>query len=357
MIGTVSMHSPANPAPASASTVQYGIHVPPIERIRLFSPAQWEDFVCEWADSLRSRYSKVERCGGAGDMGRDVIAFHKDAPDLWDNYQCKHYRDPLKPTDVWIEFGKLVYYTKKDEYSWPSSYFFVAPRGVGTSLSKLLNNPKKLRSELKANWDKYCKNKITKERPVVLDNSLIQYIDMLDFSIFRAKQPHHMIDEHSKTPWHLARFGGGLPRRPPIDAPPATPAKAELGYVAKLLEAYAEHTGTDVESYEAIPNFDLQDHFSESRIQFYSAESLRAFSRDTLPPGEFKKLQDEFYGSIMDEIRSDHPDGYRRVIAVVKLARILQVNAHALIAELTLLDRAGICHQIANDNEKVRWVR
>jgi len=44
---------------------------------------------------------------------------------------------------------------------------------------------------------------------------------------------------------------------------------------------------------------DLKDHFSESRIQFYSAESLRVFSRDTLPPGEFKKLQDEFYGGIM----------------------------------------------------------
>lgn len=351
------MPAPANPAPASASTVQYGVPVPPIERIRFFSPEQWEDFVCEWADSLRSQYLKVERCGGAGDMGRDVIAFHKDAPYLWDNYQCKHYRNPLMPTDVWIEFGKLVYYTKKGEYSWPSLYFFVAPRGVGTSLSKLLNDPQKLCSELKTKWDKHCKDNITKEYQVVLDSSLAQYIDTLDFSIFRAKQPLHMIDEHAKTRWHVARFGGGLPERPPIYAPPATPSKAELSYVAKLLEAYAEHTGRDVWSHEEIPNSDLQDHFSESRIQFYSAESLRAFSRDTLPPGEFKKLQDEFQGGIMDEIRSDHSDGYRRVIAVVKLARQLQVNAHVLIAALTLLDRAGICHQLANDIENVRWVR
>ena len=357
MIETVPMPAPADPAPASASTVQVGVPVPPIERIRLFSPDQWEDFVCEWADSLRSQYSSVERCGGAGDMGRDVIAFHKDAPDLWDNYQCKHYRNPLTPTNVWIEFGKLVYYTKKGEYSWPSSYFFVAPRGVGTTLSKLLKDPEKLRSELKSKWDKYCKYKITEEGPVVLDSSLAQYVETLDFSIFRAVQPLRMIDEHAKTRWHLARFGGGIPERPPIGVPPATPAKAELSYVAKLLEAYAEHTGTDVGSHEAIPSSDLHDHFSESRIQFYSAESLRAFSRDTLPPGEFEKLQKEFYGGIMDEIRSDHSDGYRRVIAVVKLARQLQVSAHALIAALTQLDRAGICHQLANDNENVRWVR
>jgi hypothetical protein len=357
MIGTIPIPAPSEPAPASASTVQGGALIPHIERIRLFSPEQWEDFVLEWADSLRSQYSNVERCGGAGDMGRDVIAFHKDYPYLWDNYQCKHYRDPLRPTDVWIEFGKLVYYTMKGEYSWPSLYFFVAPRGVGTSLSNLLKDPQKLRSELKAKWDKHCRDKITKECPVALDSTLTQYIDTLDFSIFRAKQPLRMIDEHAETRWHVVRFGGGLPNRPPIDAPPATLAEKELSYVTKLLEAYADYIGKDVESYEAIPNPDLRDHFSESRIQFYSAESLRAFSRDTLPPGEFKKLQGEFYGGIMDEIRSDHPDGYRRVIAVVKLARLLQLSAHALIATLTQLDRAGICHQLANDNENVGWVR
>jgi len=357
MIEIVPMPAPANPAPASALTVQFGVPVPPIERIRLFSPDQWEDFVCEWADSLRSRYSNVERCGGAGDMGRDVIAFHRDAPDLWDNYQCKHYNTSITPTNVWIEFGKLVYYAKKGEYSWPSSYFFVAPRGVGTTLSKLLKDPEKLRSELKNKWDQYCKDKITKECSVVLDSSLVKYIDTLDFSIFHAVQPLRMIDDHAKTRWHLARFGGGIPERPPIDAPPATPAKVELSYVAKLLEAYTEYLGTDVVSHETIPSSDLQDHFSESRIQFYSAESLRVFSRDTLPPGEFEKLQEDFHGGIMDEIRSDHSDGYRRVIAVVKLARQLQVNAHALIAALTPLDRAGICHQLANDNENVRWVR
>ena len=351
------MPAPANPAPASASTVQYGVLVLPIDRIKLFSPEQWEDFVHEWAYSLRSQYSNVERCGGAGDMGRDVIAFHKDAPDLWDNYQCKHYRNPLTPKDVWIEFGKLVYYTNKGKYSWPSSYFFVAPRGIGTKLSNLLKDPEKLRSKLKAKWDTHCKDKITNKCQVVLDSSLAQYVDTLDFSIFSAVQPLKMIDAHAETRWHPARFGGGLPERPPMDAPPATPAKEELSYVTKLLEAYAEHTGTDVESHETIPNPDLQDHFFDSRIQFYTAESLRVFSRDTLPPGEFKKLQDDFYDGVMDEIRSDHPDGYRRVLAVVKLARQLQVNAHALTAELTQRDRAGICHQLANDNDNVRWVR
>ena len=357
MIGTFPIPAPAEPASVSASTVLAGPPVPPIERIKLFSPEQWEYFVYEWADSLRSQYSRVEMCGGAGDMGRDVIAFHKDAPDLWDNFQCKHYNTSITPTNVWIEFGKLVYYTKKGEYSWPSSYFFVAPRGVGTTLSKLFKDPEKLRSELKTKWDQYCKDKITKECSVVLDSTLIHYIDTLDFSIFHAVQPLHMIDGHAKTRWHLVRFGGGFPERPPIETAPVIPTSAELNYVEKLLEAYADHTGTDVRSHKAIPSSDLNDHFSESRNQFYSAESLRLFSRDTLPLGEFEKLQKEFRGGIMDEIRSDHSDGYRRVIAVVKFARLLQVSAHALIDALTPMDRAGICHQLANDNGKVRWVK
>jgi len=54
--------------------VALGLLAHPVERVRLFSPSQWECFVQEWGDSLRDEYELVERCGGAGDMGRDVIA-------------------------------------------------------------------------------------------------------------------------------------------------------------------------------------------------------------------------------------------------------------------------------------------
>lgn len=87
---------PSNPLPRPASTstsmhadtVVSGEIIPAIERIRLFSDRQWEEFVLEWADSLREIYCRVERCGGAGDMGRDVIAMCKKDDSVWDNYQC-----------------------------------------------------------------------------------------------------------------------------------------------------------------------------------------------------------------------------------------------------------------------------
>jgi len=93
---------PSQPAPAgvSADTVLTGHHIPAIDRIKIFSDRHWEGFILKWVDSLRDRYDRVDRCGGAGDMGRDVIATVKDGNDAWDHYQCKHYRESLKPADV-----------------------------------------------------------------------------------------------------------------------------------------------------------------------------------------------------------------------------------------------------------------
>jgi len=354
---TKPLPAPAGLASVPADFVLSGQLIPAIERIRIFSDKQWEEFVLEWADSLRDEYGRVERCGSAGDMGRDVIATCKDNGSLWDNYQCKHYKEPLKPSDIWVELGKLVYYTKRGEYSYPRRYFFVAPQGAGTKLSNLLKKTEQLRARLVANWTGYCRTGITSTAPVELDDELKAYLDGLDFSIFEAIPPLRLIDEHAKTRWHVARFGGGLPARPPVSDPPSDPADLEANYVRQLLDAYGDYLKRKVSAIADIaPETDLHEHFRDSRIEFYSAESLRTFSRDTLPPGEFEKLQEEVHGGIKDEVRTDHPDGYRRVLAVVKTARTLQLSGHALHGRLAVRDRGGICHQLAND-EKVSWVK
>ena len=75
-----------------------------------------------------------------------------------------------------------------------------------------------------------------------------------------------------------------------------------------------------------------------------------------IKPGEFEKLQDEVHAGIKDDVRDDHVDGYRRVVAVVKTARSLPLAAHPLHTRIHVRDRGGICHQLANDG-KVRWVK
>src|SRR5208282_5181460 len=87
-------------APVRADQAATGAYVPPAQRVKLFSAAEWEQFIQEWAHSLKPDYHSVWRCGGSGDMGRDVIA-HVGDPALggdWDNYQCKHYDHALMPS-------------------------------------------------------------------------------------------------------------------------------------------------------------------------------------------------------------------------------------------------------------------
>lgn len=231
MISTQPLPEPSAPIGVTAGVVSAGLPIPAIERLRIFSDRQWEEFVLEWADSLRDQYSRVERCGGSGDMGRDVIALDKDDESIWDNFQCKHYKDPLSPVNTWVELGKLVYYTSIGEYSYPRRYTFVAPQGAGTKLSNILKKPAKLKSELLANWTAYCRTGITSTKPVELDSALSVYLDGLDFSIFDAIPPLQLIDQHVRTRWHAARFGGGLPVRPSFDSPPASVAAHEVNYV------------------------------------------------------------------------------------------------------------------------------
>jgi hypothetical protein len=355
---TVPLLTPPDPdEEVSADGVQHGQLIPAIDRIKLFSDGQWEEFVLEWAHSLRDTYERVERCGGAGDMGRDVIAYVPGGQGEWDNYQCKHYKNRLTPTDTWLELGKLAFYTWRGEYTYPRRYYFVAPQGVGTKLSNLLRKPEDLRAELFTKWDTYCRDSITLTETVELESALRTYIESLDFSIFDALQPLQILDGHLKTRWHVARFGGGLPPRSTPATPPTEPADTEATFVRELLSAYGDHLGQPVNEVADLNQADdLREHFSDSRREFYSAESLRTFSRDTLPPGEFEKLQDDVNSGIRDEIRSDHPDGYRRVVAVVKVARTLPLGSHALSVRMSVRDHGGICHQLANDG-RVRWVK
>jgi hypothetical protein len=351
---TSPLPAPSAPAPSGA-TVVTGPPITPIDRLKLYDGGQWEQFVLEWADSLRSQYESVEQHGGPNDLGCDVVAYLRVGDGAWDNYQCKHYDHRLAPGDVWPEIGKLVVHTHRGALSMPVRYVFVAPQGAGTKLAKLLRQPDELRDGLLEAWDRSCRTRITATAPIELDETLRAYIGAFDFSIFSALPPLRLIDEHAQTRWHVARFGGGLPARPPAPAPPPTPIRTEVGYVSELLGAYTEHVGTPIPTVADLgAHALLAEHFGDARIAFYSAEGLRLFSRDTLPPGSYARLQDDVYAGIRDDIRHPHADGYARVLAATKTAQTLALTAHALANAATVPDRHGICHQLANDG-KVKW--
>ena len=357
MSQTVPLPTPPSPLELSADTVASGRLVPAMDLMKLFSPDAWEAFVLEWAHSL-TEYQLVEKCGGAGDMGRDVIATVSESdPDVWDNFQCKHYDHPLRPSDIWLELGKAVYYSHQGEFTFPRKYRFVAPQGAGTALIKLLKKPDVLKVKLIEKWDGHCRNKITSTQEVVLEGDLQDYLDALDFSVIGYIPAQRLLDDHRRTPWHVARFGGGLPQRPQVPEPPDEPAENEVVYLSKLLAAYSDHRGHPVATVDDLAGVDeLIRHYGRCRKDFYSAEALRGFSRDTLPPGSYEALQEEVLAGVQDILDGHHEDGYQRLLAVVQAARQLQLTRHALVHRLDTRDRSGICHQLANDREEVRWV-
>jgi hypothetical protein len=341
----------------TAAQVANGPVIPPQQRLMTYSPDEWESFVEEWAYyCLKKNYKHVQRFSGTGDMGIDVAGFVDDKrlEGIWDNYQCKHYDHAIMPSNVWAEFGKVIWYSFNHQYTVPRRYYFVSPLGAGTTLSRLLSNATKLREKLIENWDKSVKTAITKTQKVPLDAALRAYLDGFDFTIFDAKTALQLVSDHRATPVHAARFGGGLPQRPAAGQPPAAVASSESRYVTQLLDAYGEHTSTTVADPSAIPQPKLKDHFRRQREAFYEAESLRVFARDNVPTGTFESLQNDIYNGVIDTHDGSHADGYEKVCAVTKAAQEMQITANALITCTNPKDRHGICHQLVND-ERLWW--
>lgn len=329
--------------------------------MRTFSADQFEDMICEWVDGyLNAQYALVYRCGSAGDKGRDIVALLQDDKNgEWDNYQCKHYDHPLYPGDIWLELGKLCYYTFINAYSVPRKYYFISSCGIGNSLAELIENPIRLKEGLILAWNDKCKKKITGVSEIELTGELLSYVEQFDFSIITHCPPQKLIDQYSTTHFYKYRFGGGLNKqRPQPEKPKNSIQPDEVRYVSQLYEAYSDHIGESIHDIEKLKQYDkLFQHFNRQREDFYKAESLRRFARDELPYDEpFEKLQEEIYRGVIDVVEDDHPDGFVCVKETIKEARRLAITSNVLIKYVDGSDRSGICHQLAN-KDKLIWVK
>jgi hypothetical protein len=248
------------------SQIGSGMNFPVAKLMELLEPAQWEEFTEEWATSLKS-YKDVERWSGPGDMGRDIVAFTTDKKYAgpWDNYQCKRYALKLQPNDVYVELGKMVYYTFKGEFPRPANYYFAASKGVGLKLQRLLSNPKKLREELTKNWDAHCKTGITDTEEVPLEGKLLDHLKKFDFSIFKYNTVVQLVSGHASTIFHT-RGTASFPDRPAVDAPPDAIHQKESRYVEQLFEVYSEKLSLQLNSPDQLSAHpDMEKHFNRSR--------------------------------------------------------------------------------------------
>lgn len=331
----------------------------PAQVIQTYDDVQWEEFILEYLGASKPPYVLIERKGGAGDKGRDIVA-HLDLllkAGSFDIFQCKAYLTGLTPSEIWVELGKLCVFTFRGDFPIPRCYRFVAPKGVGTSLGDLLQKPAELRSQLIENWPKHCEGKISKTDGFALIGQLKSYVENFDFSIVSYVPVNVILDQHRTTKhWHQ-RFKRDYPDRPKADMPPTVPTLFELQYIQQLLAAYADHLKTPVPDISSLNSHsNLVEHLHRSRTDYFMADSLNRFYRDQFPAGAFDHVVKHVFDGVIETAETDFPDALARVRETVKNAATLTLSQTEYTRYVEPGDKKGICHHLANDN-KLRWVK
>jgi hypothetical protein len=265
---------------------------------------------------------------------------------------------------VWVEIGKLLYYTFKRAFAVPDQYRFVCPDDVGPELGRLMENPEDLRDKVMALWPEKIEGEITgktegdKKVRIKLEGGLLEHVKAFKFSVISYKPLHEIVAEHKTTIRYAPRFGGGLLiRRSPDRIPPPQLESHEQRYVDQLIRAYKDHVGDAITLETLDSNCRLRDHLSRSRERYFCAETLRLDVRDNLPEGvTFEQVQDQVLDAVIDIAEdTSHAHGLARVDAVTNHAGNYQVENHPLKFYVHGRILKGICHQLANGG-KLTWV-
>jgi hypothetical protein len=313
-----------------------------------------EKFVREWA-LQKKEYTEVERFTGPGDMGRDVVGFltkqRHQGP--WHNYQCKQYGKTL-PTAAGIrEVGKVLYHSSRGEFTPPTAFFFVAPRGVNRNLKRLIAKPEEFRQALLDQWEEYCADGISEGVHIPLDPALRALIKKWDFSLIRAISVDMMLSDPAAKPVLVSWFGAD-PGPPPAGTVPAVIEIREMPYIQQLLDAYGERERRTFADYA-----DAKDHAAHGphvrmqRERFFDADAFSRFYRDNTMSEEIDVLRRDMLHGVIDTHRVDHPDSLTRVDAVMtQAANVHPSGALAKYARVPV--KQGICHHFANEGQ-LRW--
>jgi len=339
-----------------------GQWIEPIARLKTFSDEQFEVFVSQWLEGyLSTCYHEIQRRGGSGDKGRDIVAWvdGKDVkPRTWDLYQCKHYSQKLAPTEFYEELGKLCYYTFQKHYTVPRAYYVAASAGIGPKLQDLFDDANELKKQLISNWAISCSKKIVASQNIRLEGRFKRYVESFDFSIVSEKTIDQILAEHKRTKYHAYVFGVELEKRKPAQIPPKAIAEMESRYVEQIFQAFSERLGRSVSHLGDLSSEnELKKFFAYARECFYSAESLREFARDSwLDESHFDDLLTQLEKGLFLTVSADHPDGYKRMRETCNKSLDIQIDSNILRDEVKTADRVGICHQLANE-DRITWVK
>ena len=328
--------------------------IPPERLIIALNDTDLEKFVREWVGH-KKEYVEVERFTGPGDMGRDVVGYltKKRHEGEWHNYQCKQYGRSL-PTAIGIrEIGKVLYYSHRGEFTAPTGFFFVAPRGVNRTLRRLISKPGEFKQMLIGKWGEYCAETISEGTQIDLDPALKSFIEAWDFSLIHSISVDAILVDPASKPVMVSWFGEDPGPAPAGTVPPEVESR-EMPYIRQLLDAYGERERCTYNGDVDVKNHgDHGPHLHMQRERFFDADAFSRFYRDNTMSEEIETLRHDMYHGVVDVHRADHADSLSRVNAVmVQAANVHPSGALAKYARVPV--KQGICHHFANEGQ-LQW--
>lgn len=326
----------------------------PIDRhILALTDEQLESFVREWIGH-KKEYAEVQRFTGPGDMGRDVVGYltkeRHDGP--WHNYQCKQYGRTLPTGLGLLELGKVLFYSHAGEFTAPTAFFFVAPRGVNRNLRRYISKPAELKGALLGGWDQYCAERIVDGQRLKLTADLRAFIDGWDFSLVKAISVDEILGDLASKPVLQAWFGID-PGPAPVGIVPDEIEPHELPYIQQLLDAYGERESCILDKEGARTHAVHGPHLKMQRERFFDADSFTRFYRDNTMQVEIEILRRDLRHGIAEAFGAEYPDSLQRVDAVMSQAAVVHPSG-ALARHARVPVRQGICHHFANEGS-LKW--
>jgi hypothetical protein len=327
----------------------------PSERLIIAMPAdELEKFAREWA-LLKKGYFGVERFSGPGDMGRDVVGYlteEKHEGD-WHNYQCKQYGRALPLASGLAELGKILHYAHEGEFTAPTKYFFVAPKGVVRTLRGYISKPSQLKKALLDKWNDYCAEAITKKQVIALSPSLRSFIEAWNFSCVSVISVDDMLSDPAGKIIMAKRFKEN-PDPAPKGVVPALLEDREMPYVRQLLDAYGERDACDYANHDEVKDHeDHGPHLTMQRERFFDADAFTRFYRDNTMSEEIDLLREDIFHGVADVHGEKHDDSLSRANAVMSQAAKIHPSG-VLSRHARVPVKQGICHHFANER-KLKW--
>jgi len=272
----------------------------------------------------------------------------------WENYQCKQYGKRL-PTDTAIcELGKILYYSWQGDFTPPTKYFFVAPKGLNRNLETLIFNPSKLKSKLIDEWDKFCRYKIIENGDIPLTDDLLDVLERFNYSnVTRIALEDMLSDPAAKKV--LYKYFGADPGSSPKGIVPIAILESESEYIKQLVGAYAEKECVVFNNHEDLELYpQYQKNLTLQRERFFDADAFKRYYRDNTDPTVIDSFEEDVFHGVVDVFESPHKSGMEKIQSVMTQAAATQTSgATAKYARVPV--KQGICHHFVNDG-KFKWI-